>query len=148
LAALVGQSSAESVPPLETSDEPDSHVRPIDARRRVLVIDDEPMTVAMASAALRDVHDVVCETDPAAGLNRILGEPSFDVVVCDLMMPGMTGMDIYESVARQRPGLEDRFIFLTGGPYTQRARAFLETVPNRKLMKPLSVKTLLALISA
>jgi PAS domain S-box-containing protein len=147
LANIVGQSALESVPPSVTSDNPDSHVRPLDERRRVLVIDDEPLTVTMASAALREAHDVVCETDAAAGLDRILGDPPFDVVLCDLMMPGMTGMDIYESVARQRPGLEQRIVFMTGGPYTQRARSFLESIPNRKLMKPLSANHLLALLS-
>jgi CheY-like chemotaxis protein len=136
-----------SEPPSERA-EPLSHVRPVDARRRILVIDDEPLTVAMATAALRDAHDVVGVTDPAVGLERILSDQLFEVIVCDLMMPGLTGMDIYECVKRERPGLEQRIIFLTGGPYTQRARAFLESVPNRHLMKPLSVSTLESILAS
>jgi CheY-like chemotaxis protein len=101
----------------------------------------------MAAAALGDVHEVICETDSAAGLGRILSEPAFDVVLCDLMMPGLTGMDIYESVARDRPGLEERMVFLTGGPYTQRATAFLESVPNRKFLKPISAARLSEIVS-
>jgi PAS domain S-box-containing protein len=138
-----------SEPPSERADEPTSRVRPVDTRRRILVVDDEPLTVAMATAALREAHDVVGVTDPAAGLERILDDQQlFDVIVCDLMMPGLTGMDIYECVKRERPGLEKRIIFLTGGPYTQRARAFLESVPNRRLMKPLSIATLESLLAS
>jgi PAS domain S-box-containing protein len=132
----------------EPAEEPPSQVRPVGIRRRVLVVDDEPLTVAMATAALRDVHDVVGVTDPEAGLARILGDESIEVVVCDIMMPGLTGMDIYERVKRERPGREEKIIFLTGGPYTQRARAFLESIPNRRLMKPLSIATFESLLSS
>jgi len=124
-----------------------SQARPVEVRRRILVIDDEPLTVAMTTAALRDVHDVVGETDPAIGLDRILSDPTFDLIFCDLMMPGLTGMEIYERVRRERPGLEKRFVFLSGGTYTQRARSFLESVPNRRFMKPLSISSLASLIS-
>ena len=124
-----------------------SQARPVEVRRRILVIDDEPLTVAMTTAALRDAHDVVGETDPAIGLDRILSDPTFDLIFCDLMMPGLTGMEIYERVRRERPGLEKRFVFLSGGTYTQRARSFLESVPNRRFMKPLSISSLASLIS-
>src|SRR6185295_9300193 len=106
------------------------------------------LTVAMATAALRVAHDVVGVTDPEAGLDRILGDEAFEVIVCDLMMPGLSGMDIYDRVKRERPGLADKIIFLTGGPYTQRARAFLDSVPNRRLMKPLSIATLESLLAS
>jgi PAS domain S-box-containing protein len=151
LVSFGGSDRASSVPPRPASvavEEPPSHVRPLEIRRRILVVDDEPLTVAMATAALREAHDVVGVTDPEAGLDRILGDESFEVIVCDLMMPGLTGMDIYERVKRERPGLADKIIFLTGGPYTQRARAFLESVPNRRLMKPLSIATLESLLAS
>ncbi len=123
--------------------------RPVSgARRRILVIDDEPLTVAMATAVLRESHDVVGETDPAAALDRLLGDGTFDVIVCDLMMPGLTGMDIYERIARERPGLEQQFVFLTGGAYTERARTFLASITNRRLMKPLSTANLESLLAA
>jgi CheY-like chemotaxis protein len=142
------QVAVDSRPPSVQTAEPVSQVRPVEARRRILVIDDEPLTVAMTTAALRDAHDVVGETDPAVGLDRILADPTFDLIFCDLMMPGLTGMDIYERVRRERPGLEKRLVFLSGGPYTQRARSFLESVPNRRFTKPLSISSLASLIAA
>ena len=106
-------------------------------RRRILVIDDEPLIVSMIADILKEKHDVVGETNPELGLGRILSDSGFDVVMCDLMMPGMSGMEIYAHVARQRPGLERRFVFVTAGPYTGQAQAFLAGVPNARLVKPL-----------
>ncbi len=102
----------------------------------------------MAMLALRLTHDVVGETDPSTGLDRILGETTFDLILCDLMMPGLTGMDIYERVARERPGLEQQIVFLSGGAYTDRARSFLKSIPNRHLRKPISAANLASLLSA
>jgi PAS domain S-box-containing protein len=107
-------------------------------RRRVLVIDDEPFVVELVTAALRGRHEVVGVTDAHQGLEHLLDGEPFDVVVCDLMMPSLSGMDLHASVAKARPGLEGRFVFATGGPTTDRARAFLATVPNARLMKPFS----------
>jgi PAS domain S-box-containing protein len=131
-------------PPLPEDVEPPSHVQTV-VRQRVLVIDDEPLTVAMAMTALRDFHDVVGAIDPTVGLTHILTDPTFDVILCDLMMPGLTGMDLYEKVAEAHPGIERRFVFITGGAYTERARTFLDSVPNRTLTKPLSIAKLEAL---
>ncbi len=108
------------------------------ARRRVLVIDDEPFIVELVTQSLGDKHEVIGTTDAHHGLEQLLAGAPFDVVVCDLMMPALTGMDLHASVAHARPGLERRFIFATGGPTTDRARAFLSTVPNTRLMKPFS----------
>jgi PAS domain S-box-containing protein len=142
-----GADASQPARPAPRSSEPPSRVRPLEKKTRILVIDDEPLTVAMAKAALHPAHDVVGETDPAVGLGRILEDASFDVILCDLMMPGITGMDIYESVARERPGVEQRIVFLTGGPYTQRAKAFLESISNRRVMKPVSAESLESLVA-
>jgi len=116
-------------------------------RRRILVIDDEPLIVSMVADLLKEKHDVVGETNSELGLGRILSDSGFDVVMCDLMMPGMSGMEIYAHVARQRPGLEQRFVFVTAGPYTGQAQAFLASVPNARLVKPLSAKDLQSIVT-
>jgi PAS domain S-box-containing protein len=115
-------------------------------RRRILVIDDEPLIVSMVIDILKEKHDVVGETNPERGLGRILSDVDFDLVMCDLMMPGMSGMEIYAQVARERPGLERRFVFVTAGPYTGQAQAFLAGVPNARLIKPLSASELQLLV--
>jgi len=95
---------------------------------------------------LQEEHEVVGETNAELGLRRILTDAGFDLVMCDLMMPGMSGMDIYAHVARERPGFERRFVFVTAGPYNGQAEAFLAGVPNARLIKPLSASELQTLV--
>jgi CheY-like chemotaxis protein len=69
------------------------------------------------------------------------------VILCDLMMPDMTGMDLHAELARKLPEQATRMIFLTGGAFTPRAREFLDEVPNQRLEKPCDLGKLLALIN-
>ena len=114
----------------------------------VIVIDDEPLLVGTVARVLGGGNAVTGETDPAVGLQRILREPHCDAVLCDLMLPGLSGMDIYDRVRMARPGFESRIIFVTGGAYTARARAFLDSVPNPRLNKPFTGAELLAALRA
>jgi DNA-binding NtrC family response regulator len=59
----------------------------------------------------------------------------------------MTGMDLFAEVARRYPGLENRFVMMTGGAFTPRAAAFLARIGNRRLEKPFDAKTLRAAIA-
>jgi DNA-binding NarL/FixJ family response regulator len=63
------------------------------------------------------------------------------VVLCDLLMPDKSGMDIYEGVRARDPALLERFVFMTGGAFTREAARFLATVPNVTLQKPFDVET-------
>ncbi|MDP9150791.1 MAG: response regulator, partial [Myxococcota bacterium] len=65
----------------------------------------------------------------------------------DLMMPVMTGMDLYAEVVRSAPELAGRIVFMTGGAFTPRARAFLESVVNQWVEKPLDMGKLRSLIA-
>jgi DNA-binding NarL/FixJ family response regulator len=58
------------------------------------------------------------------------------------MMPEVTGMDIYEELVQSKPDMSKRMLFMTGGAFTERARAFLESVPNRFLEKPFDLAQL------
>jgi PAS domain S-box-containing protein len=113
-------------------------------RGRVLVIDDEPMLCSALERILRPHHDVVLTTLAAEALPRLeAGEP-FDLILCDLMMPRMNGMDFHAALQRLRPELTGRVVFLTGGAFTPQAKAFLERVPNRRVDKPFNARALLA----
>ena len=68
------------------------------------------------------------------------------MVVCDLMMPVMTGMELHAVLARERPDLAARMVFITGGAFTPAARAFLNQVPNPRLDKPFSSDRLRAAV--
>jgi CheY-like chemotaxis protein len=109
-------------------------------------VDDEPLIVKSLTRMLGSRATVVGETVAQRALELVLGDPPFDAVVCDVMMPGMTGVDLHARVAREKPERARRFVFITGGTYTARAREYLERAANPRLDKPFDVTTLLAAI--
>ncbi len=116
-------------------------------RRRVLVIDDEPLVGEAIARALSDESEVAVVTDAQQALARITAGERYDVLLCDLMMPVMTGMDLYAEIVGAFPDLAGRLVFMTGGAFTARARAFLESVVNQWLEKPLDMGKLRSLIA-
>lgn len=104
-------------------------------RPRVLVVDDEPMICDILNAVLSRDYDVATFTDPRAALASML-EGAFDVVLCDLMMPDLTGMDVFERLSEERPDLAQKLIFISGGAFTDRARDFLATTRRPQVRKP------------
>jgi CheY-like chemotaxis protein/two-component sensor histidine kinase len=117
-------------------------------RGRVLVIDDEVALARTLSSALVEEHDVVATSSGREALELLHKDDRFDVVLCDLMMPDVTGMDVYERVAKERPDLAARFVFVTGGAFTARAREFLDQVSSPRLEKPFDIPRLMDLIRA
>jgi PAS domain S-box-containing protein len=105
-------------------------------RVRILVIDDE---VAICRALRRVLagHDVETLSDAREGLTR-LGVEEFDVVICDLMMPGMSGYKLYAAACAARPSLRTRFVFVSGGALSDEASRFLKTCECPVLPKPFS----------
>jgi CheY-like chemotaxis protein/anti-sigma regulatory factor (Ser/Thr protein kinase) len=122
--------------------EPHAASRPASAvaarmRGRLLLIDDEDMMLNAVSRVL-DGHEVVVMKDARSALSRLENDDRFDIVLCDLMMPNMTGMDFYEELLRRRPDIAHRVVFMTGGAMTPKTQDFLDTVPNRRIQKPFS----------
>jgi two-component system NtrC family sensor kinase len=112
-------------------------------RGRILIVDDEPFVLQMMMHALRD-HDVVGTSSGREAITRCLAEP-FDLVFCDLMMPEISGMELYEAVRQARPALAERIVFVTGGAQLDGVREFLDEVPNVHLEKPVERRRLQAL---
>ena len=117
------------------------------AGRRILVVDDEPLIVSTIVRQLSRDNVVVGETSPERALELAFSDPPFDVIVCDVMMEGLSGVDVYERIARERPGMETRIVFVTGGAHTPRTRAFLASVPNQCLTKPFAPEGLSAVLA-
>lgn len=113
---------------------------------RVLIIDDDPLVVSVLQRLLSN-GEVQVANSGRRGIELLRGDDGFEVVLCDLMMPEISGMDVYETVLAEDPALAERFIFMTGGAFTSRARAFLESVPNPTLEKPFDSKTLRELVA-
>jgi CheY-like chemotaxis protein len=111
-------------------------------RARVLVVDDELPIANTMRELLGQEHDVVSTTGAREALAAVEVQPEFDVVFCDLMMPGMSGIELYETLRAERPGFERRIVFMTGGAFTARAAEFLASVDNRRIEKPFSLGTI------
>ncbi len=115
-------------------------------RGRILVVDDEPRMGKALQRLLAPAHDVAVAQSAREALALVAEGSRFDVVLCDLMMPGMSGMDLHAELARTAPELAARMVFMTGGAYTASAQRFLDAVPNRRLEKPFKPEALEALI--
>jgi nitrogen-specific signal transduction histidine kinase/CheY-like chemotaxis protein len=107
-------------------------------RLRILVIDDDPIVGKSFERLLGEEHDVVAVTSGREALARIERE-SFDVVMTDLMMPEMSGMELYRAIVERHASLAERVLFLTGGAFTERAEKFVRSVRDRCLHKPVSM---------
>ena len=118
---------------------------PLPPRARILVIDDEP-NLAKTLAILLDEHVVEIAIGGAAGIARLERDTEIDLVLCDLMMPQITGMDVYAEVCARWPALASRFAFMTGGAFTPRAREFIETCGRPHLEKPFRAESVRALL--
>jgi signal transduction histidine kinase len=116
-------------------------------RVRVLVVDDEVSIGRALQRSLDPHHDVVVLTSGKEALARIASGERFDAILSDLMMPEVTGMEIYEELCRTAPDQAKRMIFITGGAFTERAREFLDRIPNPRIEKPFAVANILAIIA-
>lgn len=107
---------------------------------RVLVVDDEPVIARLIQKALVD-HEVTIAHDGREAV-ALMGREPYDVILCDLIMPEMTGMDVYRAALQRATPLHERIVFMTGGAFTQRAQDFLQRVPNLRIEKPFELTQL------
>jgi PAS domain S-box-containing protein len=124
------------------------YVIPNGRRGRILVIDDEPLLGAAMIRSLAPEHDVTYLESGREALRRIQAGQRFDVILCDLMMPDLTGMELHAQLSRLAPAQVKRTIFLTGGAFDPSARDFLDTAGVPRMEKPVDVRALRALIRA
>jgi PAS domain S-box-containing protein len=113
---------------------------------RVLVVDDEPL-VLRAMRRLLDSHVVATAQSGDQALECLARGEEFDVILCDLMMPGMSGMELYDRIRDLGRGLERRIVLVSGGAVTESARLFLERVPNLRFEKPLDPRKIDVLLA-
>ncbi len=110
---------------------------------RVLVVEDEPALAVAVSEALEDAGFTVDRAgDGEEGLTR-LTEARYDLIVCDLKMPRIDGMQFYRAMAAATPALARRVIFVTGDVAGTDAERFLEETACRWLSKPFRLGDLL-----
>jgi PAS domain S-box-containing protein len=111
-------------------------------RGRILVVDDEELVLRSVTRILAKEHEVVTQVSAKQALELCAGGELFDLILCDLMMPDMTGMDLHRELSRVAPEQAKRMIFLTGGAFTAKAWHFLADPPREHLEKPFDPATL------
>jgi CheY-like chemotaxis protein len=117
-------------------------------RKRILVIDDDSLVLAAIERSLGREHEVTPLGGAEAAVNHLKTERGYDVILCDLMMPEMTGMAFYDEIAALDPALASRIVFMTGGVFAPEARAFLSRVGSRCLDKPFTRESLRTALKA
>jgi len=110
-------------------------------RGRVLIVDDEAMMLRAMKRVLA-MHELTCVSAAQEALELIARGDDFDVILCDLTMPVMTGPEFYAELQRHHPRLAARVVFLTGGAISQRFEDFLRATPNEHLQKPFRAQVL------
>ncbi|MFH1811061.1 MAG: ATP-binding protein [Pseudomonadota bacterium] len=119
---------------------------PAGPRGRILVVDDEEAIRDTLRRVLGREHELVFASSGREGQDAIERDQDFDVILCDLMMADLTGMDLHRWLVQQHPTLARQVVFVTGGAFTPRAGAYLASVDNPRLSKPFDAATLRHLV--
>ncbi len=115
-------------------------------RQRLLLVEDERNMRTVLQALLSSRYDVVTAATGREGRDVLTADGAWDLVLCDLLMPEVTGMDLYDWIERNRPALRERVVFMTGGAFTERASRVLDASPGRWIEKPFEFDALADLL--
>lgn len=109
-------------------------------KRRLLVVDDEPAVLRALQRILSRQHEVATAGGGDDAVRLLEQDPAFDLVLCDLMMPRTDGVDVYARAVQLDARLRDRFVFMSGGVFTERTRAFVAAEQRAVLEKPFDIE--------
>jgi two-component system cell cycle sensor histidine kinase/response regulator CckA len=126
-------------PSHESKAPPEQAPEAVASRARILIIDDEPLLGQTLTFAFSGRHDIVLATSGREAVRRLAEDSRYDLVLCDLMMPDVSGPKVFETVERDHPELVPRFAFMSGGAFTERAQEFLEHYSGRRIDKPFTI---------
>lgn len=128
--------SARSQPVTDTSPLP---------RARLLVVDDHAALGNSLKLFLSQEHEVVTVTSGTAALD-VLAKQTFDLVLCDLVMPDTNGMEVYRKLRERSEAQAMRVVFMTGGAFTPELQTFVNTTTHLVLEKPFPPEQVLELL--
>ncbi len=120
---------------------------PAARRGNILVIDDEETLAQAIRRFLGVEHNVTAVYRARDALDLLELGTRYDVILCDVMMPQVTGMELHAEVVRLDPAQAARIVFLTGGAFTPAAREFLLHTANRRIEKPFDLKEVRRLVN-
>jgi CheY-like chemotaxis protein len=124
---------------------PDERSRSTVERARVLVVDDDALAGALIGDALEE-YRVTFVQSAAGAIGRIVAGGTFGAVVCDLVMPGMSGPQFHSELARIAPDLARRIVFLSASASSSEVEVFTRRVGLRCLPKPFNAAALQAAV--
>ena len=110
------------------------------------MVDDEPVIGSVLKRILGTAHDVTVVDHGRDALSLLDAGAEFDVVLCDVVMPEVSGPQVYEAARRRHPRLADRFVFITGDALHEKSRCFLASIENPVLTKPFEIGPLRELV--
>jgi two-component system cell cycle sensor histidine kinase/response regulator CckA len=116
-------------------------------RGYLLVVDDEPLVRSALRRVLGGQHAITCPKTLAEALALIVGGMRFDLILCDLVAPGLAGTAFYDEILGRDPEQARRIVFLTGGTFAPSTVQFLSSVPNRRIAKPCDTQELRGLVT-
>lgn len=114
---------------------------------RVLVVDDSRAVAVSTARILAATYEVIVSHSGADALSLLAAGEQFDVILCDLLMPHLSGFELYDRLGAEMPDLRSRMVFVTGGTLEPEVHAFLDRVPNRCLTKPFKAHELRAVVA-
>jgi PAS domain S-box-containing protein len=109
---------------------------------RVVIVDDEPKLLRALQRQLGGDFEVETFSTGEQAFERLCDEPLPDIILCDLQMPGMSGVELYERLQEVSPRCAARVVFITGGALSSDRQAFLDNVAPAVLQKPLELRAL------
>jgi CheY-like chemotaxis protein len=150
-AAFIVELPVEEALPAET-------VTPVEAvqtvqrehkKGRILVVDDEPgVRILLDRALTRDGHTVVTVADAGSAKDKLDAGEAYDVIITDVRMPGMNGIELYSRVVEQKPEMKNRIIFVTGDVMGMDIRTFLAQNKLPYLAKPFNIEAIKQQVSS
>lgn len=124
----------------------DSSSEPADLAAHMLVVDDEEPVSSLLARLLRDLGHTPMVVNSGAEALTLLERETFDLVLTDVKMPGMTGFELHQSIANRDPELASRVIFVTGDTLNAATQARIAQSGNPFIAKPFKIEQLEALI--
>jgi CheY-like chemotaxis protein len=109
---------------------------------RILIVDDEESIRRSLVRLLGLDHEVIADASGKEAQERILSDSTFDLVLCDLMMAHMSGIEFHAWLSAHYPILGNRLVFFTGGAFTPKVSEYLASVGNLTIQKPFDSKSL------
>ena len=111
-------------------------------KKKVLIVDDEEDQIQVIMHILRDIYSVVGVTSGKEAIEK-LENGIYDLIVCDVKMPGIDGAGVYEWLREHRPFMTNKILFSTGDTLGPKAEKIISRIGDNYIIKPYNVEELI-----